>query len=92
VVKYFCEKIKTKGEIPMTIIPQSNVNIEQELRNLNLKAKFNDKNVTSAATFIFIELFKKIIGLSKLLDNGITYMKGANSTFHVAEIIEVLIP
>ena len=32
-----------------------------------------------------------IIGLSKLLDNSITYMKVANSTFHVAEIIEYLI-
>lgn len=75
----------------VAIIPQSSVNIEKELRNLNLNAKFNDKNVISAATFIFIELFKKIIDLSKLFDNGITYMKGANSTFHVTEIIEYLI-
>ena len=72
----------------MTIIPQNYMNIEKELRKLNLTAKFNDKNVTSLATFVFIELFKKIIGLSKLINHGISYEKGANSTFHVAEIIE----
>lgn len=67
------------------------MNIEKELRKLNLKAKFNDKKVTTSATFIFLELFKKIIGLSKLINNDISYEKCANSTFHVAEIIEYLI-
>ncbi len=75
----------------MTITPQNDMNIEKELRKLNLKAKFNDKNVTSVATFVFIELFKKIIGLSKLINNGIHYEKGANSIFNVAEIVEYLI-
>lgn len=53
---------KTKGEIPMTIITPNEMNIGKELRKLRLKAKFNDKNVTTSATFIFLELFKKIIG------------------------------
>lgn len=75
----------------MTIIPQNKMNIEKELRKLNLKAKFNDKKVTTAANFIFLELFKKIIGLSNLINDGISYEKSANSTFHVAEIIEYLI-
>lgn len=75
----------------MTIIPQNDMNIEKELKKLNLKVKFNDKNVTSVATFVFLELFKKIIGLSTIINNGILYEKGANSTFHVAEIIEYLI-
>ena len=59
----------------MTIIPQNDINIEKELRKLNLKVKFNNKNVTSVATFVFLELFKKIIGLSKLINNGIRYEK-----------------
>ncbi|NOW24733.1 hypothetical protein [Clostridium butyricum] len=48
---------------------------------MNLNAKFNDKKVTTAANFIFLELFKKIIGLSDLINDGISHEKGANSTF-----------
>ena len=47
--------------------------------------------VRNLAFFIFLELFKKIIGLSNLINDGISYEKSANSTFHVAEIIEYLI-
>lgn len=75
----------------MKSIPQNKINIDKEIRKFNVKSKFNDKKVTSAATFIYVELFKKIIGLSTILKNGISYIKGANSIFHTAEIIEYLI-
>lgn len=75
----------------MKSIPQNKINIDKEIRKFNVKSKFNDKKVTSVATFIYVELFKKIIGLSTILKNGITYIKGTNSVFHTAEIIEYLV-
>lgn len=72
----------------MKIISQ---NINSEIKKLNLKANFNDKIVSSVATFTYVELFKKIINLSALIKNGVAYKKGDNSVFSAAETIEYLI-
>jgi hypothetical protein len=72
----------------MKIISQ---NINSEIKKLNLKASFNDKTVSSVATFTYVELFKKIINLSALIKNGVAYKKGDNSVFSAAETIEYLI-
>ncbi|MFT8312869.1 MAG: hypothetical protein ABF633_01290 [Clostridium sp.] len=47
----------------MKSIPQNKINIDKEIRKFNAKSKFTDKKVTFVATFIYVELFKKIIGL-----------------------------
>jgi hypothetical protein len=66
-------------------------NVDKEIRKLNIKAKFNNKSVSSVATFTYVELFKKIINLSSLINDGVAYEKSVNSVFTTAEIIEYLI-
>lgn len=63
----------------------------KKIKKLNIKAKFNNKSVSSVATFTYVELFKKIVNLSSLINNGVAYEKPTNSVFTTAEIIEYLI-
>lgn len=74
----------------MESISQNERNFEREIKNLNLKAKFDNKNITSVATFSYVELFKRIIGYKDILKNSITFNKAANSTFSVTDIIDYL--
>lgn len=75
----------------MNSIPQNYKNIESEIKKLNVKAKFDDTKVSTVSTFIYVELFKKIIGLSTIIKNGVAYKKADNSIFKTAEVIEYLI-
>ncbi|MCX7951540.1 MAG: hypothetical protein N2594_06260 [Clostridiales bacterium] len=75
----------------MKSIPQKDKNIERKIKFLNIKSKFNDKKVSAVATFTYLELFKQIIGLSSMLEKGVSYKKSSNAIFVTAEIIEYLI-
>lgn len=87
----FLRKQTMKGrKIPMESIAQKQGNFEKEIKNLNLKARFDNKNVTSVATFTYVELFKRIIGYKDVLKNSISFNKAANATFTVADIIDYL--
>lgn len=84
---------ETKHErkvIPMEIISQKQRNFEREIKNLNLKAKFDNTNVTSVATFSYVELFKRIIGYKGILKNTLSYKKATNSTFTAVDVIDYL--
>lgn len=75
----------------MNSITQNYKNIEKQIKKFNLESKFEDNKVSTVSTFVYVELFKKIIGLSTMIKNGVAYKKGANSIFKTAEIIEYLI-
>lgn len=75
----------------MESISQKQRNFERKIKKLNLKAKFNNKTVTSVANFTYVELFKKIIGYQDILKNTILYKKAANSAFSTADVIDYLI-
>ena len=75
----------------MNIIPHKQKIIDRVVKKLNLKAKFNDSKVTSVGSYIYLELFKQIIGVREVIEKNVSYKKPANSIFTVAEIIDYLI-
>jgi hypothetical protein len=75
----------------MEIISQNDDKLKRQIKNFNLNATFNDSKIYSVATFTYVELFKQIIDLKELINNGVACKKCSNAIFSVAEIIEYLI-
>lgn len=75
----------------MNSIPQKQKTFDRIIKNLNINAKFNDTKVTSVGSYIYLELFKQIIGIKSIIERQVSYKKASNSIFTVADIIDYLI-
>ena len=42
--------------------------IDRIIKKLNLKAKFNDSKVISVGSYIYLELFKQVIGVISIIE------------------------
>ena len=56
-----------------------------------LQATFNNSTVSGNGTFAYVEHFKQTIEFMDILRRQLPYMKGSNSTFQTAEVIDFMI-
>ncbi|ALB45143.1 hypothetical protein X276_07590 [Clostridium beijerinckii NRRL B-598] len=75
----------------MNCISQKLKTFDKIIKKLNINAKFNDSKVTSVGNYIYLELFKHIIGIKSIIEKQVSYNKASNSIFTVAAIIDYLI-
>ena len=62
-----------------------------KMRNLNLKASFNNKTVSGNVSITYFEAFKKSIGFDKILQETIPCVKHHNSIYNTADIMNNMI-
>ncbi len=56
-----------------------------------LQATFDNSTVSDHAAFAYFEHFKQIIGFPDILDQRLPCLKGSNSTFPTAEVVDFMI-
>jgi hypothetical protein len=63
----------------------------KRFKQLNIKATFDNKTVSSNASFTYVEAFKKIINFRSMIKDSISYQKAPNSTYTTIDIIDFMV-
>ncbi|AQS18359.2 IS1380 family transposase [Clostridium beijerinckii] len=80
-----------KNENPYELYITKTKTFDKIIKKLNINTKFNDSKVTSIGNYIYLELFKHIIGIKSIIEKQVSYNKASNSILTVAAIIDYLI-